>query len=267
MIKFLKIVGLGALVLWIGVCSALLLFRHALIYPFRDWPDVRQVSGLPGAVAETFVADDGTEVVFWRVDSRPEMPTIFYFMGNAGSLPSSAPRLSELVHRGYGVFALNYRGAGGAPGEPRQRILVSDAIALYDRLADAKTAPVVYGTSLGAAVAVQLAARRPTRALILETPFARLCETAQHQYPIVPACFLLPDERWDSIAAITAVTAPVLILHGDRDRVIPLSQARKLKEALAGEARLIVYPGGRHNDLRLYGAGKDIIAFIEALPK
>ena len=207
-------------------------------------------------------AADGTDLIVWHVAPRAGLPTILYFMGNAGSLPSNGPRLTEFAARGYGIVALNYRGAGGAPGRPTQAALTADAVALYDAYAAAERLPVIYGTSLGAAIAVQLAARRPAAALVLETPFARLCETAQHHYPLVPACLILPDERWESAEAIRKVNAPLLILHGDADRTIPLAHGQALFEAANDPKRMRVYPGGRHNDLRLHGAPADTIAFL-----
>ena len=88
-----------------------------------------------------------------------------------------------------------------------------------------------------------------------------MCEVAEIHYPIFPACLLLPWERWESADAVRLVRAPVLVLHGDADELIPLDQGARL--ATAAQARLIVYPGGNHNDLRLHGAGIDAIAFIE----
>ena len=259
---FFRFFGLAFFV-WAIVCAALVVMRHDLIYPFRDWVDAHQVSGVPGAVAETFVAADGTDVIAWIVQPRPGHRTILYFMGNAGSLPSAAPRLTELATAGFGIVALNYRGAGGAPGEPRQEALTGDAVALYDRHATDGRLPVIYGTSLGAAVAAQLAARRPAAAVILETPFARLCETAQYYYPYVPACLILPDQHWDSIEAVQQIEAPVLILHGDADQVIPMAHGKKLFEAAAEPKEMKIFEGGRHNDLRLFGATAEIIGFIE----
>lgn len=262
-----RMIGLtlaGAVLVWVLVVAAMVVFRHGLIYPFRTWPDARIVSGLPGAEVRRFRAADGAEVLYWHVPARPGQPSILYFMGNAGSLPSSGPRLREFALRGYGIAALNYRGAGGAPGRPDQETLVADALALHDRLGG--TATVIWGTSLGAALAVQVAARRPARALILETPFARLCETAEHHYPLVPACLLLPDNRWPSIEAVRDVRAPVLILHGDADRTVPLAHGEALYAAVPGPKRMVVYPGGRHNDLPLHGAGADIMAFLASLP-
>ncbi|MFK7945619.1 MAG: alpha/beta hydrolase [Paracoccaceae bacterium] len=236
-------------VVWIAACAAMLAFRHHLIYPFRDWPSAHQVSGLPGAEAVNVKAADGNPITVWRVKAHAGKPDILHFTGNAGSLPSSGPRLAELALQGYGIVAMNYRGAAGAPGSPTQIQIVSDAMAVYDAFANVP--PVVYGTSLGAAVAVQLAARRPVRALVLEAPFASLCETAQTHYPVIPACWLLWDERWDSMAAIDAHTGPLLVMHGAADRVIPISQARALYSAANEPKKFIAYPEGRHNDLRL----------------
>ena len=257
----LALLSLG---LWVLACAALLGFRHQLIYPFRDWPLASQVSGLPGAVAVEVPSADGTPVTVWQVKGRAGLPDIIHFTGNAGSLPSSAPRLTELALQGYGIIAMNYRGAAGAPGSPSQVRIVEDALAVYDAFAD--TPPVIYGTSLGAAVAVQLAARRPAQALVLGAPFARLCETAQHHYPPIPACWLLWDERWDSQDAIGTYEGPLLILHGEADRIIPVTQALQLFAAANKPKRIVTYPEGRHNDLRLYGSGQEILRFLADLP-
>lgn len=234
--------------------------RHALIYPFTDWAEALHPAGLPGTGIQRLTARDGRELIAWRVPARAGLPVILHFTGNAGALAASAPRLTELAHRGYGIAALNYRGAGGAAGTPRQSKIVEDALTLYDTI---DKVPVIYGTSLGAAVAVQVAARRDARALVLETPFTRLCDVARYHYPWVPACTLIFDERWDSLAAIGRVKAPVLVLHGDADRVIPVGQGRTLYDAARGDKELVIFPGGRHNDLRLHGAGAAILDFLD----
>ncbi|MEM1300777.1 MAG: alpha/beta fold hydrolase [Pseudomonadota bacterium] len=246
-------------------CGGLLAFRHDLIYPFRDWPVADQVSGLPGAVVREVTAPDGVSVITWQVPPQKGQPYILHFTGNAGSLPSSGPKLTELAVQGHGIIAMNYRGAGGATGEPSQTQIVADALAVHDAIADGPV--VVYGTSLGAAVAVQVAAQRTVRALILETPFANMCETAEHHYPLIPACWLLWDERWESRAAITTYQGPLLILHGDADRIVPISEGRKLFDAANEPKEFVTYPGGRHNDLRLHGSGQEILRFLKALPR
>jgi fermentation-respiration switch protein FrsA (DUF1100 family) len=256
---------------WLIACIGLIVFARTLIYPFA--PDISAAAsvGIPGSRAQTITASDGLDLTVWITPPQGERPVILYFMGNAGSLPSSSPRLAEFALRGFGIAALNYRGAGGMPGEPTQDALTTDAQALYDALDTLIGKPVppsrriAYGTSLGSGLAVQLAALRPVGGLILETPFNRLCEVAQIRYPVFPACLLLPYEHWASADLIGQIDAPILILHGDADRTIPLSQGQALFDAASEPKRLIIYPGGRHNDLRLHGAGIDAITFIEEL--
>lgn len=247
--------------IWSAATAALFLFRHDLIYPFRDWPRHDQIVGVPDARMETLTSHDGLALTLWTRAARPGQPTVLYFMGNAGALPASAPRLREMALRGFGIVALNYRGAGGAPGKPRQADLVKDGLAAYDRAA-AGAPPVIWGTSLGAALAVQVASRRPASAVILETPFARLCATAEAHYPMIPACLILFDETWASEDRIGQLAAPLLVLHGDADRIIPIEQGRALFDKAPQPKEFLTYPGGRHNDLRLHGAGQDIITFL-----
>jgi fermentation-respiration switch protein FrsA (DUF1100 family) len=256
---------------WLIACVGLIVFARTLIYPFQPGFSAATPVGAPGMRAVTLGADDGEALTVWLAPPREGRPVILYFTGNAGSLPSDGPLFGELAERGFGIAALNYRGAGGMPGKPSQTKLTADAAALYDaldRLIGQPVPPirrVLFGTSLGAALAVQLATRRPVRGLVLETPFNRLCEVAEFHYPMFPACLLLPYERWASADLIGQADAPVLILHGEVDEIIPLSQGRALFAAAREPKRLIVYPGAHHNDLRLHGAGIDAIKFIEGL--
>lgn len=263
----------GALVLggtWALACVALIVFARTLIYPFLPGLPAAEPAGLPGARAVSFAASDGTPVTLWLVPPPAGRPVVIYFTGNAGSLHSHAPLLAELAGQGLGIAAMNYRGAAGAPGKPSEEAITADALALYDRLDGllGESIPaerrVIFGTSLGAAVAVQLAAHRAAAAVVLESPFNRLCEVAWHHFPIFPTCLLLPYEHWDSAARIAEIDAPILVLHGDADGTIPLSQGRALFARAREPKRMIVYPGGGHNDLYLHGSARDAARFIEA---
>jgi fermentation-respiration switch protein FrsA (DUF1100 family) len=263
--------GVGLAAAWLVACVGLIVFARTMIYPFQPGFSAAVPVGAPGMRAVTIAADDGLALTVWLTPPREGRPVILYFTGNAGSLPSDGPLFGELAERGFGIAALNYRGAGGMPGKPSQAMLTADAVALYDaldRLIGQPVPPtrrVILGTSLGAGLAVQLAARRPVRGLVLETPFNRLCEVAQIHYPLFPACLLLPYERWASADLIGQVAAPVLILHGEADEIIPLSQGKALFTAAREPKSLIVYPGAHHNDLRLHGDMGDAITFIEDL--
>lgn len=268
--RVLTWVALGALGVWLAICGALLVQRHALIYPFIGGVSAATVSGIPGASVQRVRAGDGGEILVWTVPPRPGKPVILYFTGNGGSLPHAAVKLREFTLAGFGLVGMNYRGAAGAEGAPDQPVIIADGVAVHDAIPDllpgAPMPPVIHGTSLGAAVAVQVAARRPARAVLLEAPFARLCETAQHHYPYVPACWILPDQRWDSLDRIGEIDAPLLIQHGEQDDIIPFTHGQRLFDAAAEPKRFIAYPDGNHNDLRLFGGGIDAIRFLDALP-
>ncbi len=260
----------AALCVWLIACAYLLVNRRDLIYPFLD-VDAGDASSVPRAAAVRRPSvHDGVELIVWAAPPLGGKPTILYFPGNAGSLPYAAPRLAEFTRRGYGLAALNYRGSGGAAGAPGEAALIADALTVHDALPDltgSAAPPVIFGVSLGAALAVQTAARRPARAVLLEAPFARLCEAAEHHYPLVPACAILWDERWDSIGIIGGIEAPMLIQHGSDDRVIPLTQGQRLAASAPAGARLIAYPGAGHNDLHRHGAGTDAMDWLDSVPE
>ncbi|MEL6479044.1 MAG: alpha/beta fold hydrolase [Pseudomonadota bacterium] len=257
-----------AFVGWCWALVALLLFRETLIYPFSENADYRRIGAVPGGELARLTAVDGTEIHAWLVPPKGDRPVIFFFMGNAGHLPANARRINVLAEQGFGIAALNYRGAGGSAGAPSQTHLTDDALVLYDRLDDLLGSKipegrrVSYGTSLGAALAAQLAVRRPVAAVVLAAPFARLCEVGEHHYPWAPICWILPDNRWETLDIAGEIAAPTLVVHGDADRVVPISQAEALFGALPDPKTFIRYPEGGHADLHLYGSGPDTIAWL-----
>lgn len=272
--RLVRIALLGGLAIaaagWILICTALLIQRHDLIYPFDQRVRADLIVGIPGASVQRVEARDGIELLTWTTPPRSGKPVILYFTGNGGSLPATAPKLREFTLHGFGLVAMNYRGAAGADGAPDQDAIVADGLQVYDAIGDLipgyAAPPVIYGTSLGAAVATQVAARRRARAVLLEVPFARLCETAQYHYPYVPVCWILPDQHWASEDVVGEVRAPILIQHGTDDQIIPIDHGRKLFEAASEPKQFIPYPGGKHSDLRLHGAGIDAIRFLNNLP-
>ena len=241
-----------------------------VIYPFREAP--AQPAGIPRTTAKLLPAEgDAPEIEVWVAEPLGDKPVVVYFMGNAGNLAYSGPRINEFVSQGFGFAGMAYRGGGGRPGEPSEAALKADAQRLYrdlDQLFAASVPPerrVIYGSSLGTGIATDLAASVPEKAVILETPFTRLCDIAELRFTSVPACLVMRNERYDSIDQIADIGAPLLIQHGQRDEVIPFELGQRLFEAASEPKTFIGYPDGNHNDLRLYGAGIDAIKFINAL--
>jgi uncharacterized protein len=253
-----------AALIYVGLLLFLLLTSRAAIYPFLHDSDVRAPAGLPG-VSLTEISTDAWVTLAWVVPPEPGRPMVPIFVGNAGQMGHGVLKGAPLVEQGYGVAILSYPGANGAPGRPSETAIMAAARDLLDHVDAAfpeAPAPVLYGISLGAAVAVQLAAERAVGAVILEAPFTATYDLARDIYPFLPPFNLLPGNRWEALRAAPAVTVPALVVHGRRDEIVPYRHGQRMAEALAGETTLRLFDQARHNDLHLHGADAAVLAFL-----
>lgn len=253
----------GAAVGWLTLEQRSILYR-----PFAG-PETPEAAGLTGFRLDKLAAHDGLAIPVWRSDPRGGAPVVVHFHGNGGGNHGSAGRLRRLAEAGFGIAAMEYRGYPGAPGKPTQTDIVADAVALVDRLAADGIAPgriVLYGWSLGSAVALQTAARRPVAGLVLEAPPTALVDMAADIYPYVPVRWLMADQ-WRSREVIAGIDRPMLILHGVRDRVVPVAHGRRLAELAGGRAQLVELAEADHADIDEHGGIERMIAFIKALPR
>ena len=157
---------------------------------------------------------------------------------------------------GYGVAMMSYRGYGGSTGQPSEKDNVADARHLYRQLVAEGVAPVdivLYGESLGSGVAVQLAVSEPVGAVVLDAPYTSILNLALRNYFYLPVRPLLVD-RYESDRRITSISAPVLIMHGRRDGLIPVEMGEALFAMAVEPKTLVVFPKGGHSDLDEYGA-------------
>lgn len=252
---------LGTLVCGYGFLLAIMFLtqRSFLYYPSAQMEalaeGVRQV--------QTRTAD-GLELTHWyRPAQEVGAPIIVVFQGNAGNLSHRVPKFSSLSSKGYGLLLAGYRGYGGNPGKPSQDGLLADARSLLAWAAAEGIRPeriVLYGESLGSGVAVQLATERPVAGVLLEAPYSSVAEVAQHHYWYLPAKWLILD-KWDSLSRIGGIGAPLLVLHGAQDRVIPPQFGRRLFEAAAHPKDLLLEPRAGHNDLLTFPG---VVARIDA---
>jgi fermentation-respiration switch protein FrsA (DUF1100 family) len=246
------------------VVGGLYLFQRQLLYfPDRSRPDLGELA--PFGVREVMLPTaDGLSLLSWYLPARDSRPVVAYFHGNGGNIGYRAERLRRFAREGYGVLMLEYRGYGGNPGTPTESGLYADGAAALDFLAHQGIMPhrlVLYGESLGSAVAVYLAARRDIAGLVLEAPFTSVVEVAQYHYSSVPASVLMRD-RFDSISSIGKVKAPILVLHGERDRVVPVRFGRALFNA-APEPKEFWFAGeAGHEDLARFGALDAVVDFV-----
>src|SRR6266545_4332568 len=217
---------------------------------------------LPAAEEVSFPTEDGLRLAGWFV---PPAGT-----PGRGSREPRPPAVlaAALARAGLAVLLFDYRGYAANPGRPTEPGLAADARAALAYLAarpDVDPARLVYlGESLGAAVALRLAVERPPAALVLRSPWASLAEVGRYLYPWLPVSLLLAD-RYDSLGRVGRLAAPLLVVAGERDRIIPAAHSRRLFDAAPEPKRFVLLPGADHNDLDLLAGPRllaELLAFL-----
>ena len=199
-----------------------------------------------------FTAADGVKLHGWYVPCNAPRAVVLFAHGNAGNLSDRAEMLRYLQGPlRASVMIFDYRGYGRSEGQPNEEGVLADARAarawLAQRAGVREQDIVLLGESLGGGVMVDLAAKDGARGLVLENSFTSLADVAGHHYPFFPARAMMRN-RLDSLAKIGQYHGPLLIRHGDADTIIPFEQAQRLFAAANEPKRLLVVPGGDHND-------------------
>jgi len=255
----------GALAAYGGITAGLFLFQRRLLYrPGKMRPALADLATL-GVREIELTTEDGLSLYSWYLPPRPRRPVIAHFHGNGGHVGYRGETLRRFAREGYGVLLAEYRGYAGNPGWPSEPGLFADGEAALDFLAGegiGSDSIVLWGESLGSGVAVYLAANRKIAGLILEAPFTSVAAAAQRHYPFVPAARLVRD-RFDSLSRISRVTAPLLVLHGERDMIVPVCHGRALLDAATGPKEGWFSPEAGHLNLAQFGALEAAMSFIE----
>ena len=245
--------------------------ENSLLFPASHVPLGEPASrGVPAFRTEHLTTADRLTLTFWAAPAQPDMPTIIDFHGNGSRASDDVPALLPLVRAGYGVVAAEYRGYAGNPGAPSEAGLLADARA-YAAWAAARgiARPVLLGQSLGTGVAVALAAEHTVMGVILDSPYTSIPDVVANG-PLSSAPTSLLRNRFDSLARIGHVTAPLLVIDGLADTVIPPDQGKRLFAAAPCPWQALFLPGVPHlaigNDTS--GAARAaILQFLHALPR
>jgi uncharacterized protein len=259
----LKWTAFIALCLYVGVAAVLYLTQRSLMYFPETVHTTPAQAGLPEAEEVPLTASDGARITAWHVAPREDKPVIVYFHGNGGALHYSVARFRALVDSGIGLVALEYRGYGGNPGSPSERGLIADGEAAYAFAAAHYPVKriVFWGQSLGSGVAVVVAAEKPVGRVILEAPFTSAVAVASIRYWYMPVRLLMKDQ-FHSDRRIEKITAPLLILHGVHDQVVPFAMGERMFELANKPKHIVRFLDGGHEDLDANGALHAVARFL-----
>ncbi|WP_372571313.1 alpha/beta hydrolase [Ruegeria jejuensis] len=244
---------------YVAASAYMYLFQRSFVFKPSGEVISASAAGVPEVTEDTVRMADGTEVIVWTAPPAVEgAPTVLFFHGNSGNLSDRADRFRYVLDSGYGLYAPGYRGFPGSEGSPSEAAFISDGLEHFD-LVSARGGPViVHGQSLGTGVATAVAAQRSgVDLLVLEAPYTATVDMAAEQYPWLPVSLLMKDQ-FASREWIGDVDAPVFIMHGTADDVIPVSHGAALFEYANDPRTLEIVEGADHGNLWSHGLWDEV---------
>jgi len=255
-----------AAALYLAAASFMFLYQRDFLYkPAPDWLDPA-THGPPRTQARDVKTPDGITLRGWWIAPQSDTaPVYLYFHGNARGLDRRTGRFQLMTQDGSGLLAMSYRGYGGSGGVPNERSLHMDARQLYEELRTIFPARriVLFGESLGSGIALHLAKDVESKAVILDSPYLSVLTRGQDNYPWLPVSWLLKD-TFRSDLWIALSKAPIFILHGRHDRLVPESESaalakmaapKRVERKLYETEHVVPYDRGPHIDVPAFLAG------------
>ena len=231
-------------------------YRHTQIFcperaPLRTWNPSDY--GIPeGAVEEHWIdTPDGEVLHAWYCRAEKPKASGLFCHGNTGNLTISADVIPHLLNAGFSVLFFDYRGFGKSSGRASYRGVISDGITaakFHDTIRPQEIPSVLYGFSLGGAVAAQVIRRHPFDALILQSTFTSLPQITRVLFPRLPL-HLLAGRLFDTISVVRKLEVPLLVLHGTHDEVAPCWMAHEIHDSCPAPKRIHTVEGGQHKDI------------------
>lgn len=263
--RLLGIILVGLFLGYVGLAAVLYIFQPRFVY-FAEMD--RQNPATPAALHLPFedvriATADGETLHGWFVPAADARATVLFFHGNAGSIAHRLDWLPLFQQLRLSALLLDYRGFGTSSGTATEAGTYADADAAWRYLTGTRNLPpgqiILFGESLGGAVAAHLAARTRPAALVLHSTFTSAPDLAADLYPFLPAR-LLTRFHYDTLAAVQAVRCPLLVAHSPHDEIVPVAHGRRLYEAASGPKQWIELAGS-HNDGFLFMRSDWVRAF------
>lgn len=236
--------------------------RYFIYFPSGELPSRKDFHAQDMEVIKLSVAD-GLTLNAWYKPSVGHKPVILYLHGNAGHIGHRMHLVRQFLSAGYGVLLLEYRGYGGNPGKPTEAGFYEDGRAAMRFLQHEKQSKqiVLYGESLGTGVATQLATEFSVCAVVLQSPYTSLSALARYHYRWLPVPVI---DKYDSLSRIQQIHAPLLMLHGKLDVVVPYSQGLSLFNLANQPKQWQEFPTKGHHDLWDEHFAPTVIHFINS---
>jgi len=232
------------------------IYRHTQIFcperaPLRTWSPADY--GIPEHAVEEHWIDtpDGEVLHAWYCRAEKPKASGLFCHGNTGNLTTSADVIPHLLNAGFSVLFFDYRGFGKSTGRPSYRGVISDGITaarFHDTIRPQEIPSILYGFSLGGAVAAQVIRRHPFDALILQSTFTSLPQITRVLFPRLPL-HLFAGRLFDTISVVRKLEVPLLLLHGTHDEVAPCWMAHEIHDACPSPRRIYCVDGGLHKDI------------------
>jgi len=238
---------------YVGFLLLLILRQGSMVY-YPDTPS-RELTATPDQIGLPYenvylATDDQQKLHGWFIPARKERGTVLFFHGNAGNISHRLESVLIFNELHLSVFIFDYRGYGNSSGKPSELGTYRDARAALHYLTNSRHISanrlIYFGRSLGGAVAAQLAAEHPPKALILESTFTSAPDMASHLLPIFPMRWLIRFS-YNTVDHIKTIHCPVLIVHSPEDEIIPYRFGRRLFETANEPKQFIIIHGG-HNE-------------------
>lgn len=260
----LKQILVIACILCITVLLLMYIFqRHLIYFPDRHTPSSQQFHAQDMSII-TLKTKDNLSLKSWYKPATNNHPSILYLHGNAGHIGYRMPLVRQFIDSGLGVFLLEYRGYGGNRGSPSEKGFYEDAQTALNYLTQQGIKSqqlILYGESLGTGVATKLAGEHQVCAVILQSPFTSLSDLAHYHYPWI---LIKPWDQFNSLDRIKTIHAPLLIIHGTQDMIVPYTQGWTLfNHANEPKKMLTINQYGHNNLWNSNNFSEEIIRFIQ----
>jgi fermentation-respiration switch protein FrsA (DUF1100 family) len=241
-----------------------------IFFPAKEFLLTPETRGLPYEDVN-FNTEDNIKINGWYIKTAHEAPTVLFLHGNAGNISHRLDKLQMFHRSGLNVLIIDYRGYGKSEGNPSEEGVYLDALAAYDylkiRIGEEESEQLIlYGESLGGAIAVDLATKRGVRSIILDSTFTSIADMAQTRFPLIPSFMI--KTRMDSLSKISQITCPLLLIHSLQDEIVPFQLGERLYAASPTREKFFLKIRGGHNSgfqQSQKGIEKGVVDFLRSI--